>query len=63
MPPAFAVWQFEQITQHIVENVLETTPLTSAEMDAALNLAANHNNIIKPSATLEPITPSRLRKR
>ena len=28
MPPAFAVWQFEQIKQHIVENVLETTPLT-----------------------------------
>ena len=63
MPPAVAVWQFVQIKQHIVENVLETIPLTSAEMDAALNQVAIHNNIIKPGATLGPITSSRLRKR
>ena len=38
---AVADWQFEQIKQHIVENMIEETPLKSAEMDDAFNLSGD----------------------
>jgi hypothetical protein len=39
--PKVADWQFEQIKQHIVENMIEETPLKSAEMDDAFNLSGD----------------------
>ena len=60
---AVADWQFEQIKQHIVENMIEETQLTSAEMDDAFNLAAIHNNTIRPGESLSKNTLTALRKR
>jgi len=60
--PKVADWQFEQIKQHIVENMIEKTPLAPAEMDDAFNLAAIHNNTITPGATLSKNTLTALRK-
>ena len=61
--PTVADWQFKQIKQHVVENMLAKTQLTSAEMAAAFNLAAIHNNTIKPGAALSKNTLTSLRKR
>ena len=61
--PAVADWQFKQIKQYVVENMLEETQLTSTEMAAAFNLAAIHNNTIKPGAALSKNTLTSLRKR
>ena len=61
--PAVADWQFKQIKQYVVENMLEETQLTSTEMAAAFNLAAIHNNTIKPGASLSNNTLTSLRKR